>query len=79
MHIERLGVADVVAAPHTVDQRVARQHAAGVGEQHVQQLELLEWQRQRLTAHRNGVLLGIEGYLADDHRRRPQLSGDVAR
>ena len=48
--VERLGVADVVGAPHPVDQRLAGQHPAGVREQQVQQLELLE--RQRRLARR---------------------------
>jgi hypothetical protein len=40
--VERLGVADVVRAPHAVDQRVARQDAARVLEQDLEELELLQ-------------------------------------
>ena len=40
--VEGLGVADVVGAPHPVDQHVAGEHPAGVLEQQREQLELLE-------------------------------------
>ena len=42
--VEGLGVADVVRAPHPVDQRLAGQHPPGVGEQELEQLELLQRQ-----------------------------------
>ena len=71
VHVERLGVADVVAAPHTVDQRLARQHPPGVGEQQVQQLELLQRQRHLCAVDGDAVLVGVEDHVADGKRRRP--------
>ena len=74
--VERLGVADVVAAPHPVDQRLARQHPTGVGEQQVEQLELLQRQRQRLAARRTTVCSsGSSDDVADADRRRAELAG----
>ena len=78
MDVERLGVADVVAAPDPVDQRVAGQHPPGVGQQHVEQLELLERQRQRLAGDGDRVLVGVERHVADRDRRRAELAGVVA-
>ena len=81
VHVERLGVADVVAAPHPVDQRLARQHPAGVGQQEVQQLELLE--RQRDVGRRSSVTACSSGSSDDvaDARapaRRSERAGRVA-
>src|SRR5947209_8059091 len=45
VHVEGLRVADVVAAPHPIDQLPAGQHPAAVAEQELQQLELLQRQR----------------------------------
>ena len=44
VHVEGLGVADVVRAPHPVDQLAAGEHPAGVAQEHLEQLELLERQ-----------------------------------
>ena len=65
VHVERLGVADVVAAPHPVDQRLARQHPPGVGQQQVQQLELLQRQGDVFAVDRDPVLVGVEDDVAD--------------
>ena len=47
VHVERLGVAEVVRAPDAVDQHVAGEHPAGVRQQELEQLELLERERHR--------------------------------
>mgnify|MGYP003693955329 CR=1 FL=1 len=76
VHVERLGVADVVAAPHPVDQRVARQHPTGVGQQQVQQLELLQRQRHVVAVGwSTRVLVGVEHDVADRRRSRGDSSG----
>ena len=65
VHVEGLGVAVVVRAPHPVDEHVAREHPPGVGEQQLEQLELLERQRDALAAHRHLVTRGVETHVAD--------------
>src|SRR5665811_2383129 len=45
VNVQGLGVTDVVTAPHPIDQLCAGQHPAGVAQQHLEQLELLERQR----------------------------------
>src|SRR5713226_2802698 len=42
VHVERLRVAEVVRAPDAVDEHVACQDAARVGEEELEELELLE-------------------------------------
>ena len=64
--VERLGVADVVGAPHPVDELHAGEHAAGVAQQHLQQLELLERQLHLLAADGDDVALDV-------HADRPRL------
>ena len=65
--LRHLGVADVVAAPHPVDQGLTGQDAAGVGEQQVEQLELLERHRKFPAVERHSVLLRVECHVADLH------------
>ena len=73
MHIESLGVADVVAPPHAVDQRLPGKHSTGVGQQQVQQLELLQRQRDIAAVDRDAVLVGIERDVADRQRAGRQV------
>src|SRR3954452_21849822 len=47
VHIERLGVADVVVAPDPLDQELTRQEAAGRPQERLEQLELLRRERNR--------------------------------
>ena len=68
--VERLGVADIVGAPDAVDERVAGEHAPGVVQQQLEQLELLERQLALLAPDRDLVALGIEAHVADlEHPR----------
>ena len=65
MHVEGLGVADVVGAPDPVDQRVAGEHPSGVVQQELEQLELLERQLHQLAPDHDLVALGVERDVAD--------------
>ena len=56
---------DVVGAPHPVDQGLAGEHPAGVGQQDLEQLELLERQLHRVAPDDDLVALGVEGHVAD--------------
>ena len=58
--VQGLGVAHVVGAPHPVDERVAGEDAAGVVEQQLQQLELLQRQRHGLAPDHDLVAVGVE-------------------
>src|SRR3546814_6233160 len=42
VHVERLGVSEVVGSPHPVDQLPTGQDTPGVAHQHLEQLEFLE-------------------------------------
>src|SRR5207344_1163716 len=64
VHVERLGVAHVVGSPHSIDERVASEHATGVLEQQREELELLQWQAHPLPADRDFVVVGIEPHVA---------------
>ena len=55
VHIERLGVAHVVRAPHAVDELPPREHPARVAQQVLEKLKLFEWQRHQRTADRDRV------------------------
>ena len=57
MHIERLGVAYVVGAPHPVDEHIAGQDAARVLDQEPQELELLAPQVDLLAADEDAALV----------------------
>ena len=65
VHVERLGVAEVVRAPDPVDEHVAREHPARVRQQELEQLELLERQRGDLAAHPDLVARGVDPHVAD--------------
>ena len=65
VHVERLGVAEVVRAPDAVDEHVAGQHPAGVRQQQLEQLELLQRQRDELAADGHLVARGVEADVAD--------------
>ena len=65
MHVERLGVAEVVRPPDPVDEHVTREHPARVRQQQLEQLELLERQRDLLAAHAHLVAAGVEADVAD--------------
>ena len=79
MHVEGLGVAVVVRSPDAVDQHVARQHPAGVGEEQLQELELLEREGNPFAAHRNLVASGVETHRADlEHFVALCIAGIVA-
>ena len=58
MHVERLGVAEVVGSPDAVDELTPREHAARVAQQQLEQLELLE--RHRDLAAVDGHLVPID-------------------
>ena len=60
MHVERLGVAEVVGSPHAVDELPARQHASGVAHQQLKQLELLERHVDLLAVDRDRVAVDVE-------------------
>src|SRR5437016_3852648 len=63
--VEGLGVADVVRPPDPVDQRVAGEDPTGIGQEKLQQLELLERQSHVARAHDHLVAAGVEPHLAD--------------
>ena len=65
VHVERLGVAEVVRAPDAVDEHVAGEHAARVRHEQLEQLELLERQRDRVAAHVHLVARRVEADVAD--------------
>ena len=73
MDVEGLGVADVVGAPHPVDERLAGQHPAGVGQQELEQLELLQRERHRGAPDDHLVALRVEGHVADLQRLPAEL------
>ena len=60
VHVEGLGVADVVGAPHPVDEHVAGEHPPGVLHQQPQQLELLAPQVHLLAAHVDPALVEVD-------------------
>src|SRR6478735_978886 len=57
--VQRLGVSDVVGAPHPVDELTAGEHPAGVAQEHLQQLELLEREPLRGAVDRDDVALDV--------------------
>src|SRR3954454_11527572 len=57
--VEGLGVAHVVRAPDPVDQLHAGEHAAGIAHQELQQVELLERQRDLRAVHRDHVPVDV--------------------
>jgi len=59
VHVQRLGVADVVRAPHPVDQLATGEHPADIAQQILEQVELLERQRHVFAVHRHDVPLDV--------------------
>ena len=57
VHVDRARAAGVLVAPDVGQQQVARQHAAAVLEQVLQEQELLRGQRDFLAVHLDGVPL----------------------
>src|SRR5687767_4726510 len=51
MHVEGLGVTDVVGAPDVLDQEQPGEQAILTTQERLEQLELLRWERDALTAH----------------------------
>src|SRR3954447_11586938 len=62
--VEGLGVPDVVRAPEPVDQLSAGEDAAGVAQEQLEQLELLQRQPLRLAVDRDDVPLDVHPYRA---------------
>ena len=60
MHIERLGVADIVGAPDAVDELAAGEHAPRVAHQVLEQVEFLERHRHGRAVDEDGVALDVE-------------------
>ena len=85
--VEGLGVADVVGAPHPVDEHVAGEHPAGVLEQQREQLELLERQphvgrRGCVTSWRSVVeadVADLDHVVVDQGQRRGASSAERRR
>src|SRR5262245_55647190 len=67
--VQRLGIADVVRSPHPVDQLHPREHASGVAEQHLEQLELFQWKLQGLSADGHDMAFDVHAHWsAFEHR-----------
>ena len=60
MHVERLGVAEVVAAPDPVDELTAGEHTARVAHEHLEQLELLQRHIDLFAGDGHGVPIDVE-------------------
>ena len=67
MYIKGFRVTDVVGAPHPVDELATREHPPAVAHQVLEQVELLERQRDRLAVDGDDVTLDIHA-----HRTRLQ-------
>src|SRR5205823_6204693 len=65
VHVERLRVAVVVRPPHAIDQHVTREHASGIGEEQLEQLELLQWECHSLPPHRHLMTRRVEPHVSD--------------
>jgi hypothetical protein len=72
VHVECLGVPDIVITPDPVDERLAWQHPPGVRKQEVEQLELLERQCEGFAVHRHMVLGRVECDTIDVDSIRPE-------
>ncbi len=73
MHVQGLGVPDVVGTPDPVDQLPARHHPAGIAQQHLEQLEFLQRKAYRLTVDRDRVPFHIHPDTAALHHIGDQL------
>ena len=60
VHVEGLGVAEIVRAPHPVDQDVAGEEAPRVLHQEREQLELLAAEMDLVAADEDQVAIGVD-------------------
>src|SRR5437764_1391883 len=65
----------VVGAPHAVDELLACEHAAGVAQQDLEELELLQRQRNRVAVDRDAVPLDVHPHRAGLECRSGRLLG----
>ena len=79
VHVDRARAAGVLVAPHVGQQQVARQHAAAVLDQILEQQEFLRGQPHLLAVHVDGVPLDVDRERAVFERRRPGPTGRCAR
>ncbi len=75
MDIERLGVSDIVAAPHPVDELSSGHHAARVAQQHLQEFKFFQWQRDQLTGDGDLVALDVHPHRPARNARGHELFG----
>ncbi|OPZ48494.1 MAG: hypothetical protein BWY91_03189 [bacterium ADurb.BinA028] len=75
MHVEGLGVPDVVAAPDPIDELPAGQDSPGVAQQQLEQFELLERHRRRLALDRDHVAVDVHPHRAGLDRGVGRLVG----
>ena len=61
MRIDRARFTRKIVPPYAREQLLAREHLAGVGREHVQDLDLLGRADDRLAAQRDGIALEIDG------------------
>ncbi len=79
MHVEGLGVAEVVGSPHPVDELAAREHAPRVAQQQLEQLELLQRHRDLAAVDLDRVALHVHAHGADlEHVERLVVHLDAA-
>ena len=75
MHVQGLGAADVVSVSDPVDQLAAGEDPAGVAQQQLEQLELLERQPFGLASDRHLVPLDVHAYTGGFDHVRDELGG----
>ena len=75
MYVKGFGVTDVVGAPDAVDQLSAGQHPAGVAEQVLEEVELLERQRHRVTGDLHDVTLDVHPHRSG--LEHPVVGGEI--
>ena len=63
MNIKSLGVADIIASPHPVDDCLAGQYPSGIGQQDVLEFEFFQWQLLRFTANDHLMLIGVKSHV----------------
>ena len=77
MHVESLGVAEVVGTPDAVDQLTAGEHATRVAQQQLEQLELLERHGGLLARDGDRVALDVHAHVARLENEAILEAGDV--
>src|ERR1035441_7303746 len=65
VHVERLGVADVVAAPHAIDENFAGEDASGILEQEAKEGELLLAQFDLIAVHETASRVDVHANVAE--------------